>query len=158
LLAIPRENRLTIKASRLLVRVIKIVKGAYTLLFSQGQIRSSYLAFSLVPVLSGEDFSIPEAPEKGAKPIILSVAVTKANNKKPISALQKAGNKATKKRKRGDAREQEPAGKGKRKKPVIKLGSEEGKENKDEEEDDFPYCPQTQAERLAAQKAEAIAL
>jgi hypothetical protein len=158
LLAIPRENRLTIEASRLPVRVIKIVKGAYTLLSSQGQIRSSYLASSLVPVLSGEDFGIPEAPEKGAKPITLSAAVTKANNRKPISALQKAGNKATKKRKRGGAREQEPAGKGKRKEPVIELGSEEGEEDEDEEEDDFPHRPQTQAERLAAQEAEAIAL
>jgi hypothetical protein len=62
LLAIPQQNRLTIKASRLPVRVIKIVKGAYTLLSSQGQIRSSYLASLLVPVLSGEDFGVPEAP------------------------------------------------------------------------------------------------
>jgi hypothetical protein len=150
LLAISQENRLTIKASRLPVRVIKIVKRAYTLLSSQGQIRSSYLAFLLVPVLSGKDFGIPKAPEKEAKPITLSAAVTKANNKKPISALQKAGNKTTKKKKRGGAREQEPVRKGKRKEPVIELRSEERKEDKDKKEDDFPYRPQTQAERLAA--------
>jgi hypothetical protein len=158
LLAIPRENRLTIKASRLPVRVIKIVKRAYTLLSSQGQIKSSYLASSLVPVLSGKDFGIPKAPKKGAKPITLSATVTKANNKKPISALQKAGNKATKKRKRGGAREQEPTGKRKRKEPIIELGSKEREEDEDKKEDDFPHRPQTQAKRLATQEAKAIAL
>jgi hypothetical protein len=41
----------------------------------------------LVPVLSEDDFSILKAPEKEAKLIALSVAVTKANNKKSISAI-----------------------------------------------------------------------
>jgi hypothetical protein len=100
LLAIPRKNRLTVEASRLPTRVIKIVKGAYTLLSQHGQLKGSHQASSLVPVLSGDDFGISRAPGKGAKPIALSVAVTKANNRKPISAMQKAGNEATKKRKR----------------------------------------------------------
>jgi hypothetical protein len=80
--------------------VIKIVKGAYTLLSQHGQLKGSYQASLLVPVFLGEDFNIPEAAEKGAKPIALSTAVTKANNRKSISAMQKAGNKAIKKRKR----------------------------------------------------------
>jgi hypothetical protein len=54
----------------------------------------------LVPVLSKNNFGIFKAPEKRAKLIALSVAVTKANNKKSISVIQKADNKATKKRKR----------------------------------------------------------
>jgi hypothetical protein len=54
----------------------------------------------LVPVLSKDNFGILKAPEKEAKPIALFVAVTKANNKKFISVIQKADNKATKKRKR----------------------------------------------------------
>jgi hypothetical protein len=54
----------------------------------------------LVLVLSEDNFGIPKAPRKEAKLIALSVAVTKANNKKSISVIQKAGNKATKKRKR----------------------------------------------------------
>jgi hypothetical protein len=70
------------------------------LLSQHGQLKGSHQASSLVPVLSGDDFGIPRAPRKGAKPIALSVAITKANNKKSISAIQKAGNKATKKRKR----------------------------------------------------------
>jgi hypothetical protein len=140
LLAISRENRLIIKASCLLVCVIKIVKEAYTLLSSQGQIKSSYLASLLVPVLSNKDFGIPKALEKEAKPITLFVAVTKANNKKPISALQKAGNKTTKKRKRNSAREQEPIGKEKRKEPVIKLRSKKEEKDKDKKKNDFSHC------------------
>jgi hypothetical protein len=133
LLAIPRKNRLTIEASRLPARVIKIVKGAYTLLSQHGQLKGSHQASSLVPVLSGEDFDIPEAAEKGAKPIALSTAVTKANNRKSISAMQKAGNRATKKRKRN------------------------GKEPAVEREDTFEY-PQTRVERLAQQEAEAVVI
>jgi hypothetical protein len=54
----------------------------------------------LVLVLLGEDFDISEAAEKRAKPIALFIAVTKANNRKSISVMQKAGNRAIKKRKR----------------------------------------------------------
>jgi hypothetical protein len=59
-------------------------------------------------------------PEKGAKTITLPTAVTKANNRKSISAMQKQGADATRKRKAG-----------------------------------WEY-PQTRAERLAHQEAEAV--
>jgi hypothetical protein len=113
--------------------VIKIVKGAYTLLSQHRQLKGSHQASSLVPVLSREDFNIPEAAEKGAKPIALSTAVTKANNQKSISAMQKAGNRATEKRKRNG------------KEPAIK------------KEDTFEY-PQTKIERLAQQEAKAVVI
>jgi hypothetical protein len=133
LLAIPRKNRLTIKASRLPAQVIKIVKGAYTLLSQHRQLKGSHQASSLVPVLSRKDFDIPKAAEKKAKPIALSTAVTKANNRKSISAIQKARNRATKKRKRN------------RKKPAI------------EKENTFKY-PQTRVKKLAQQKTEAVVI
>jgi hypothetical protein len=60
--------------------VIKIVKGAYTLLSQHRQLKGSYQASLLVPILLREDFDIPKAAEKGAKPIALFTTVTKANN------------------------------------------------------------------------------
>jgi hypothetical protein len=53
-----------------------------------------------------KDFNIPKAAKKKAKPIAFSIAVTKANNRKFISVIQKAGNKTTKKRKKN---KKEPA-------------------------------------------------
>jgi hypothetical protein len=47
-----------------------------------------------------EDFGIPMAPPAKAKLITLPLAVTLANNRKSISAQQKMGALATKKRKR----------------------------------------------------------
>jgi hypothetical protein len=80
--------------------VIKIVKGAYILLSQHRQLKGSYQASLLVPVLLKEDFNIPKAAKKETKLIALFTAVTKVNNQKFIFAMQKAGNKATKKRKR----------------------------------------------------------
>jgi hypothetical protein len=104
--------------------VIKIVKEAYILLSQHRQLKGSHQAFSLVPVLLGEDFDISEAAKEEAKLIALFTAVTKANNQKSIFVIQKAGNKATKKRKRNG------------KEPVVK------------KEETFKY-PQTKVKRLA---------
>jgi hypothetical protein len=101
LLAIPRKNRLSVEATRLPARIIKVVKGAYTLLSQHGPLKGRHQGSSLVPVVSGEAFGIPEVPEIGAKAIALPTAVTKANNRKSISAQQKQGAEATRKRKGG---------------------------------------------------------
>lgn len=101
LLSIPRQNRLSVEASRLPTRVTKVTKGAYTLLTQYGPLKGRYQGSSLVLVISGEDFGIPIVPEKGAKAITLPAAVTKSNNRKSMSVLQKEGAKATRKRKRG---------------------------------------------------------
>ena len=42
LLAIPAKNRLTSEAPRLLYRVIKVIKGVYTLLSQFGRIKGAY--------------------------------------------------------------------------------------------------------------------
>ncbi|KAF8861560.1 hypothetical protein BDZ45DRAFT_740336 [Acephala macrosclerotiorum] len=54
---------------------------------------------SIVPVISGEKFRLPEGALPREKPINLLIAVRLSNNRKSISALQKGATAAGKKRK-----------------------------------------------------------
>ena len=81
------KNRLSVEATRLPCRVVKVIQGAYTLLSQNGLIKGRHQGHLLKLVLLDEDFGIPLEIAANAKPITLLKAVTLANNRKSISAL-----------------------------------------------------------------------
>ena len=85
-LAIPLKNRLSAEATRLPCRVLKITKGAYTLLSLYGQLQSLHQGSSLKAIPTNEDFGILMEANPLKKPITLSTTVTLSNNRKSISA------------------------------------------------------------------------
>jgi hypothetical protein len=99
-LAIPPKIRLSAEATRLPYRVLKITKGAYTLLSLYGQLKGLHQESSLKAIPTNEDFSIPMEANPSKKPITLSTAITLSNNRKSILAQQKIGAEANKNRKR----------------------------------------------------------
>ena len=105
LLIIPLKNRLSAEATRLPCRILTVVKGAYTLLSQHGPLKGRHQGSSLLAIKTQEDFGIPMELLANAKLITLPFAVTLANNRKSISAQQKIGALATKKRKRTAAEE-----------------------------------------------------
>jgi hypothetical protein len=84
LLAIPLKNRLSIKATRLLCRILTVVRGAYTLLSQYGPLKGCHQGSALLIIKTQEDFNIPIAPLAKAKLITLPSIVIIANNCKSI--------------------------------------------------------------------------
>jgi hypothetical protein len=85
-LAIPPKNRLSAEATRLPYRVLKITKGAYTLLSLHGQLKGLHQGSSLKAIPTNEDFGILMEANPSKKPITLPAAVTLSNNRKSILA------------------------------------------------------------------------
>jgi hypothetical protein len=79
-LAIPPKIRLLAEATRLPYRVLKITKGAYTLLSLYGYLKGLYQGSSLKAIPTDEDFGIPIEANPSKKPITLPTAITLSNN------------------------------------------------------------------------------
>jgi hypothetical protein len=84
LLAIPPKNRLSIEATRLLYRILTVVKGAYTLLSQYSPLKGRHQGSALLAIKTQEDFNIPIVLLAKAKLITLPSVVTMANNHKFI--------------------------------------------------------------------------
>jgi hypothetical protein len=61
-------------------RVLKITKGAYTLLSLYSQLQGLYQGSLLKAIPTDENFGIPMEANPSKKPITLSVAITLSNN------------------------------------------------------------------------------
>jgi hypothetical protein len=95
LLAILPKNRLSGEAARLACRIYTIAREAYTIISKDDQIKGLHQAL-IFKVISPEinfNISFPKPKNPVLKKIILPNAVTLANYKKNISAIQKAGRK-----------------------------------------------------------------
>jgi hypothetical protein len=86
LFTIPHKNRLSVEATRLLCRILTVVKSAYTLLSQYSPLKGRHQGSSLLAMKTQEDFGIPITPLAKAKLITLPSIVTIANNRKSISA------------------------------------------------------------------------
>ena len=86
LFTIPHKNRLSVEATRLLCRILTVVKSAYTLLSQYSPLKGRHQGSSLLAMKTQEDFGIPITPLAKAKLITLPTIVTIANNRKSISA------------------------------------------------------------------------
>ncbi len=89
----PPNVRLSIKASRLPCRVLKIVRSNYTLLCQFGVLKGGYQALALKLVLSNKTFGLPMASEK--KTVTLPSAVTQYHSRQSIAKQQAIGTAAT---------------------------------------------------------------
>jgi hypothetical protein len=106
-LAIPPKNRLSTEASRLPCRIVRSIRGAYALLCAHGLLRGLHQASTLKAVLDGVTFDIPESVPPQTKKLTLPQAVTLSNNRKSITAQQKAGAATTQARRDAQAARRE---------------------------------------------------
>ena len=86
ILAILLKNRLSTESSRLPCRIVKFIRGAYTLLYIYSLLRGLHQGSTLKAILDGVTFDILEIVPLKVKRLTLPYAVTLTNNRKSIAA------------------------------------------------------------------------